>query len=138
MAPRTFFADQSGLQVGHRRWIGMRELLDSLVHRVLRQGRPRAHVAAEMGISRQCASRWIARYLAEGEPGLRDRSSRPHRLPTRTAAAVESRVLAVRARQRRGQGWIGPEVGIPARTVSRILRRHRVAYLRELTRSPAR
>jgi transposase len=103
-----------------------------LVHRVLGQGRPRAHVAAEMGISRQCASRWIARYLAEGEPGLRDRSSRPHRLPTRTAAAVESRVLAVRARQRRGQDWIGPEVGIPAGTVSRILRRHRVAYLREL------
>jgi transposase len=47
-----------------------------LVDRVLRQGRPRAHVAAEMGMSRQCASRWINRYLAEGEPGLRDRFSR--------------------------------------------------------------
>ena len=103
-----------------------------LVERVVRQGRPRSHVAAEMGISRQCASRWIDRYLTEGEPGLRDRSSRPHRTPTRTSAAVESRVLQVRAHQRRGQDWIGPELGIAARTVSRILRRHRVAYLREL------
>jgi transposase InsO family protein len=41
-------------------------------------------------------------------------------------------VLAVREDQRRGQDWIGPELGIPARTVSRILRRHQVPYLREL------
>jgi transposase InsO family protein len=103
-----------------------------LVDRVLRQGRPRAHVAAELGVSRQCASRWINRYLAEGEPGLRDRSSRPHRTPTRTPAQVETRVLALRTQQRRGQDWIGPELGVAPRTVSRILRRHHVRYLREL------
>ena len=103
-----------------------------LVDRVLRQGRPRAHVAAEMGISRQCASRWIDRYLAEGEPGLGDRSSRPHRTPSRTPTSVEARVVAARRRHRRGQDWVGPELGVPARTVSRILRRHQLPYLREL------
>jgi len=37
----------------------------------------------------------------------------------------------MRRDERRGQDWIGPELGIPARTVSTILRRHRVPYLRE-------
>jgi transposase InsO family protein len=85
-----------------------------------------------MGISRNCVARWIARFDAEGEDGLQDRSSRPHRSPTKTAPEIEAQVLAVRTTQRRGQDWIGPELGIPARTVSRILRRHQMAYLREL------
>jgi transposase InsO family protein len=44
---------------------------------------------------------------------------------------VEQAVLALRAAERRGQDWIGPELGVPARTVSRILRRHQVPLLRE-------
>jgi len=102
-----------------------------LIARVIGDGRPVAHVAKELGVSRQCAHRWIARYRAEGEAGLVDRSSRPHRCPRRTPAEVESRVLQLRAEQRRGQDWIGPELGVPARTVSAILRRHQVPYLRE-------
>ena len=102
-----------------------------LVERVINHGRPVAHVAKELGISRQCAHRWVARYRAEGEAGLRDRSSRPHRCPTRTPAEVEQRVLLLRADERRGQDWIGPELGLSARTVSAILRRHRVPHLRE-------
>jgi transposase InsO family protein len=103
-----------------------------IVDRVLGQGRRRAHVAAEMGVSRQCVSHWISRYQAEGEDGLHDRSSRPHRTPSRTPAPIEAQVLALRKRERRGQDWIGAELGLAARTVSRILRRHRVRYLREL------
>jgi transposase InsO family protein len=40
-------------------------------------------------------------------------------------------VLVLRRQERRGQDWIGPELGVPARTVSAILRRHQVPYLRE-------
>jgi hypothetical protein len=40
-------------------------------------------------------------------------------------------VVAMRRAERRGQDWIGPELGVAARTVSRILRRHGVPYLRE-------
>lgn len=47
-----------------------------LVERVC-SGRPVAHVAAEMGISRVTAHKWMRRWRAEGEPGLHDRSSRP-------------------------------------------------------------
>ncbi|ALE82824.1 IS481 family transposase [Pseudonocardia sp. HH130629-09] len=103
-----------------------------LVERVVDQGRPCAHVAAELGISRQCAHRWVARFRAHGLAGLVERSSRPHRCTTRTPATVADRVLALRAQQRQGQDRIGPQLAVPARTVSRILRRHRVPYLRQL------
>ncbi len=102
-----------------------------LVRRVIEQGRPVAHVAKELGVSRQCAHRWVARFRAEGEAGLVERSCRPHSCPRRTPAEVEQLVLRLRAEQRRGQDWIGPELGLPARTVSAVLRRHQVPYLRE-------
>jgi transposase InsO family protein len=102
-----------------------------LVQRVCRDRRPVAHVAKELGVSRQCAHRWVARFRAEGEPGLLDRSSRPHRCPRRTPAALEERVLRARRAQRRGQDWLAVETGVPARTVARILRRHQVPYLRD-------
>ncbi|MFJ9884780.1 helix-turn-helix domain-containing protein, partial [Streptomyces sp. NPDC091287] len=62
-----------------------------LVERVL-SGRPVAHVAAEMGISRPTAHKWIRRWRAEGEAGLHDRSSKPRTTPHRTPPAVEARV----------------------------------------------
>jgi transposase InsO family protein len=103
----------------------------TLVQRVRGHARPVAHVAAEMGVSRQCAHRWVARYDAHGDAGLDDRSSRPHRCPRRTLAAVEQEVVALRRTERRGQDWLGPELGVPARTVSRILRRYQLPYLAE-------
>ena len=101
-----------------------------LVDRIL-AGRPVAHVAAELGVSRQCAHRWLVRYRAGGADALADRSSRPHRSPTRTPAAVEARLVELRGIERRGQDWLGPETGVPPRTVSRVLRRHRLPYLRD-------
>jgi transposase len=102
-----------------------------LIVRRHRGGWKQAHIAAAMGVSRKCVKTWIDRYAAEGEAGLRDRSSRPHAMPTRTRSEVEARVLRARAEHRRGQDWLGAELGVPARTVSRILRRHRVPHLRE-------
>ena len=49
----------------------------------------------------------------------------------RTPAEREPAVLAAREQHRRGQDWLGPEVGLAPRTVARVLRRHRVPYLRE-------
>jgi transposase InsO family protein len=85
-----------------------------------------------MGISRKCVKTWLDRFAVEGEAGLRDRSSRPHRTPTRTSACVEASILELRRRQRRGPDWIGAELGVPARTVSRVLSRHRVPRLAAL------
>jgi transposase InsO family protein len=113
----------------------------TIVHRVCDREMPKAHVAKAMGVSRQCVGKWVARFHEEGEAGLHDRSSRPHRQATRTSAQVERRVLAMRREERRGPDWLGTELGVPARTVSRVLRRHRVPYLREcdpLTGEPIR
>ena len=96
-----------------------------------RAGWKQAHIAAAMGVSRKCVKTWIERYAAEGEAGLATRSSRPHRVPARTSAEIEQRVLAARAELRDGPDVLGPKVGVPARTASRILRRHGVPYLRE-------
>jgi len=103
-----------------------------LVQRVRQHGMPVAHVAKAMGVSRQCAHRWVARFDAEGEAGLHDRSSRPHRMPARTCDHVEELVVAARTEHRRGPDWLGPELGVPARTVTRILRRHQMPKLCEL------
>ena len=100
-----------------------------LIQRVLGEGRPVAHVAKELGISRQCAHRWVRRYGQEKVAGLEDRSSRPHRSPTRTAVHLEAQVLQLRREQRRGPAWIGAELGLPARTVGAILQRHQVPPL---------
>lgn len=58
-----------------------------LIQRVL-AGRPVAHVAAEMGVSRATAHKWLARYRSGGEDALEDRSSAPWRRPTQTAPQV--------------------------------------------------
>ena len=92
-------------------------------------GWPQAHIAAAMGISRKCVRAWLDRYAEGGAAGLADRSSRPDRSPTRTAVEVETRVLELRRRERRGPEWIGAELGVPAWTVSRILARHQVPRL---------
>ena len=103
-----------------------------LVRRVRDEGQAVAHVAKAMGVSRQCAHRWVARFDAEGDAGLEERSSRPHSMPTRTSAEVEQRVLDARVEHRKGQDWLGAELGLAARTVSRILRRHDVPLLCDL------
>ncbi len=62
----------------------------TLVRRI-EQGRPIAHVADEMGISRTTAHRWWSRWLAEGEAGLYDRPSVARRRPHRTDERLERR-----------------------------------------------
>ncbi|MHB1065799.1 MAG: IS481 family transposase [Georgenia sp.] len=102
-----------------------------LVQRIA-AGRPVAHVAHEMGVSRQTASRWWRRWLAEGESGLRDRSSRPRRSPRRTPRATERRIERLRRRWKLGPVRIANRLGLVPSTVYRVLRRlglHRLAWL---------
>lgn len=102
-----------------------------LVERVCVQGWAVAHAAKAQGVSRQCAHRWINRFRSEGAAGLVDRSSRPHHSPRQTSVEVEEQIVVLRRKERHGQDWIGADLGVPARTVSRVLRRHAVPYLRE-------
>jgi transposase len=94
-----------------------------LVERVIGDHRPVAHVAKELGVSRQCAHRWVKRFRAEAESGLLDRSSRPHRIPSRTSTEREDAVIAARTEFRCGPARLSRATGIPERTISRILAR---------------
>jgi len=66
-----------------------------LVARVLDEGRPQAHVAAESRLARATVNTWVGRFRA-GETALADRSSRPHRSPPRLGPAVVARIEALR------------------------------------------
>ncbi len=92
-------------------------------------GWPKAHIAKAMGLSRKCVTTWVNRYLAEGEAGLEDRSSRPHSSPSRTPADLEAEVLRVRAAERSGRDVVAERTGVPPRTVSRILVRNGIPKL---------
>jgi transposase InsO family protein len=78
--------------------------------------------ALVVGCSRQTASKWVAR-RRRGED-LGDRSSRPHRSPRRTPAAVEQAILRARQELREGPHVIGWALGVAASTVHAVLRRH--------------
>jgi transposase InsO family protein len=65
--------------------------------------------------------KWRDRFLAEGEAGLQDRSSRPHRSPNRTLARRRKRVLHLRRKRRWGADRIGHETGLAPSTVQAIL-----------------
>src|SRR5262249_57049541 len=107
--------------------LGRRILVDRIV-----AGRPVAHVAHEMGVSRPTAYKWLGRYRSEGELGLVDRSSRPHRSPRRCSCALEQRIVQLRRDRKAGPWRIGDELGIATSTVHRVLVRHglnRLAFM---------
>lgn len=93
-----------------------------LVRRVLEDGQAPKAVATAFGLSTKPIGKWVERFKAEGLQGLRDRSSRPHKLYQPTPAAIIERIADLR-RQR----WIGDqiarEVGVSPATVSRVLQR---------------
>ena len=107
-----------------------------LVQRVA-SGRPAAHVARELGISRQCAYRWVRRYAAGGLAGLADRSSRPRRMPRRTAPAVEARVVAARRGLRRGPAFIAQATGVPRSKSSHCCRKGAGTHTAQTASAPS-
>jgi transposase InsO family protein len=94
----------------------------------------RAAEAAEVSV--RCARKWVARYLAEGELGLLDRSSAPATIANRTR---ERRVQTIAALRR--LRFTGPEIAetlqMPLSTVSGILTRIGMGKLGRLGLKPA-
>src|SRR4051812_5992097 len=92
-----------------------------MVRRFL-DGRSREILAAEFAVSTRTVSKWVARYRAEGEPGLADRSSSAHSVAHRTP---EDRVEAIAAlrRLRMTGAEIAECLGMALSTVSAVLTR---------------
>ena len=85
-------------------------------------GEAREKIAAEYEISARTVAKWVARYRAEGQAGLVDRSSAPGAIPHRTS---EDRVQAIAAlrRLRMTGAEIAMCLGMPLSTVSAVLQR---------------
>ena len=81
-----------------------------------------AAVAAAAGVGPRTVRKWRDRHASEGEAGLADRSSRPHRSPTRLGEPAEAEIVALR-RQRLSGPAIARRLGRPVATVGVVLRR---------------
>lgn len=92
-------------------------------------GMPLAHVADQLGISRQTASKWWRRFCADPD-GVwwLDRSSAPHTIPHKTPAEIEVEILRLR-RMRLGPFQIAYQSGVSTSTVRRVLLEHGVNRL---------
>jgi transposase InsO family protein len=85
--------------------------------------------AERFQVDAKTVRKWRDRFLAEGEAGLLDRSSRPHRSPNRTSRQLRRRVIRLRCERRWGADRIGFEVGLAASTVQQILNRAGIGRL---------
>jgi transposase InsO family protein len=102
-----------------------------LVRSILDQDLDPVIAAAQQGVSVPTARKWLGRYLAEGEAGLADRSSRPRRSPR--SIAPSQAVLIVELRRRLLiQARIAKSVGVSVATVSRVLKRAGISKLSDL------
>jgi len=95
---------------------------EAMVRSVVEGGQSKVAAARQFNTTPKTVAKWVKRFRMEGVGGLRDRSSRPHLLPSQTAGATCAAVETLR-RQRYTGKQIAIEVGISAATVSRILRR---------------
>ena len=94
---------------------------------VVEEGWTQRRAAERFQCSPATVSRWTRRYRA-GEP-LTDRSSRPHRSPSRLPQRFERRIVALRVTNRWGPHRIGYHLGLPRSTVGRVLARYRMPLL---------
>ena len=92
-----------------------------LVRRVLEEKQSPKAVATAFGVDVKTVYKWVARFQAEGPAGLRDRSSRPHRLNRPTPPPVVTRIVELRRQRLTGQ-QIARQVRVSPATVSRVLR----------------
>ena len=92
-----------------------------IARQVLSGQTPKA-VGEAAGVCPRTVRKWVVRYRREGLSGLRDRSSRPHRLRKPTAQAVVEQVEMLRRSRRTGK-QIAAELAISPATVSRLLKR---------------
>jgi transposase InsO family protein len=102
-----------------------------LMIRRLADGWTVAEVAAAFGVTLKTVRKWRDRHASDGEPGLLDRSSRPHHSPTRLSAAAADEIEQLR-HQRLSAPAIARKLGRPVSTVGLVLRRRGLGRLAAL------
>ena len=92
--------------------------------------------AAACGASRATGYRLWRRYQEGGWIALHDRRPVPRHQPRRLPIELEQRILQAREYAKAGPLIVAGQLGLPASTVWKVLRRHGVSRLRQPTRSP--
>ena len=92
--------------------------------------------ARAAGVSTKTAYKWLSRFRSDGVSGLRDRSSRPLRMPRLTASEWQLQVITLRREHRMTSPAIARQLRLPRSTVCRILRRAGISRLRDLDPPP--
>jgi len=95
----------------------------TICRRVLEEGWSITRAAWAAGVSRQTASKWLHRFVVEGEAGLHNRSTRPLRSPTRIPTRVVKKIVRARLRLRWGPHRLGWSLRLPRSSVYAVLRR---------------
>src|SRR5579863_3570747 len=72
---------------------------EMMVRAVVDCGLSKAAAARQFNTTAKTVAKWVERFRAEGVDGLRDRSSRPHSLPSQTAPAECAAIEALRRRR---------------------------------------
>jgi transposase InsO family protein len=108
-------------------WSGRRLLIE----RVVGQGWTLRAAAEAAGVSARCARKWLRRFNAEGEAGLVDRSSAPHRVANKTSEDRVAVIVALRE-LRMTAAEIAETLAMPLSTVSAILKRRGLGRLGRL------
>ncbi|HET6593196.1 MAG TPA: IS481 family transposase [Xanthomonadales bacterium] len=102
-----------------------------MVRAMLDGGLTPAQAGAEAGVSPPTARKWLGRYLAHGEAGLADRSSRPRLSPRAISPGKALAIIELR-RRRLIQTRIGASLGVSKSTVGRVLARAGLSRLKDL------
>lgn len=102
-----------------------------LVQDIVERGFTPCAASAVHGVTGPSARKWLGRYLAEGETGLRDRSSRPKLSPRRINPEKALAIVELR-RRRLTQARIAASLGVSKSTVGRILKRAGLSRLSDL------
>jgi len=106
-----------------------------MVLRVLEHGWSIAKAAEAAEVSDRTCSKWVARYRQEGQAGLLDRSSAPAVVANRTAENTVQLLAALR-RLRFTAPELADLLGLPASTISGILKRIGMGKLGRLGHEP--
>jgi transposase InsO family protein len=102
-----------------------------LVRRVLSEGQTPKAVATAFGVDLKTVTKWVKRFQAEGPAGLKDRSSRPHKLNRPTPTETVEQIIALRRRRFTGR-QVAQETGVSPATVSRVLRAAGLSRIKDL------
>ncbi len=94
------------------------------VVRIYQECQSLRETARRLGVSRNTVRKWVRRFQALGDEGLKDQPRRPHRFPRRIPLRWRDKSSKIRQETGWGRRRIAQALSLPEGTAWHILRRH--------------